>query len=210
MRDYLILRLQGLMQSWGGHTYEDYRPTGLFPTRSGVVGLLATCMGIDRQDNEKQNALAESFLYAARVDESKYSAQKITDFHTIMDARKVDGKANKNPVISRREYLCDARFTLAFQFHAGALYKLKDIQKAICHPVFTPFLGRRSCPLTHPLYDSIVQAQSLLDALSKIEPKRGTIYSEEEEGSPNRMIVRDVPLGNEKRQFGTRTVFIHA
>jgi len=102
------------------------------------------------------------------------------------------------------------RFTLAFQFHAGALYKLKDIQKAICRPVFTPFLGRRACPLTHPLYDSIMQARSLLDALSKIEPKRGTIYSEEEEGITNRMIVRDVPLGNGKRQFGTRTVFIHA
>ena len=36
MPEYLILKLQGVMQSWGGHTFEDYRPSGNFsdPLRS--------------------------------------------------------------------------------------------------------------------------------------------------------------------------------
>lgn len=50
MNQYLALKLQGVMQAWGGHTYEDLRHTELIPTRSGILGLLAACLGIDRQD----------------------------------------------------------------------------------------------------------------------------------------------------------------
>lgn len=34
---YLILKLEGPMQAWGGHTFEDYRPIQPFPTRSGIL-----------------------------------------------------------------------------------------------------------------------------------------------------------------------------
>lgn len=40
MRSYLILRLAGPMQAWGQPTFEGTRPTGRFPTRSGLLGLL--------------------------------------------------------------------------------------------------------------------------------------------------------------------------
>ena len=33
MKDFLILKLQGAMQAWGGHTYETFRPSYIFPTR---------------------------------------------------------------------------------------------------------------------------------------------------------------------------------
>lgn len=210
MREYLILRLQGVMQSWGGHTYEDYRPSGLFPSRSGLIGLLAACLGIDRQDNGRQQALSDSFLFAVRADESQHPVRKVTDFHTVMDARKVDGTVNKNPVVSRREYLYDICFTVAMQFKEESCFGMEDVKGAIQHPVYTPFLGRRSCPLGKPLFDSVIPADSLLSALSMIEPNRGTVYSEEAEGSPNRLVMRDMPLFTGKRQFSTRSVFIHA
>lgn len=47
MRSYLILRLAGPMQAWGQPTFEGTRPTGRFPTRSGLLGLLGACLGID-------------------------------------------------------------------------------------------------------------------------------------------------------------------
>ena len=47
MPRYLILRLDGPMQAWGTHTFEDFRPSNLFPTRSGLLGLLGACLGID-------------------------------------------------------------------------------------------------------------------------------------------------------------------
>lgn len=210
MNEYLILRLKGVLQSWGGHTFEDYRHSNLFPTRSGLVGLLAACLGIDRKDLENQKALSESFIYAVRVDETANRSHKITDFHTVKDARKVDGTPNKkNVVVSRREYLCDASFTVAMKFVDNAAFDSQKIIKFLQTPVYTPFLGRRSCSLCAPPFHSIVRAESLIKALETVEPFRGTIYSEEDEND-NRFIVRDVPLCNGKRQFATRTVFIHS
>jgi CRISPR system Cascade subunit CasD len=209
MNEYLILRLKGILQSWGGHTYEDYRPSNLFPTRSGLVGFLAACVGIDRTDLKNQKALSDSFAYAVRVDETTNRSHKITDFHTVLKARRVSGKAGDDPIVSRREYLCDASFTVALKFIDNAVFDPQKIIKFLQTPVFTPFLGRRSCPLCVPPFHSIVPADSLIEALSKVEPFRGTIYSEEDEND-NHFVVRDVPLCNGKRQFATRTVFIHS
>jgi CRISPR system Cascade subunit CasD len=208
MNEYLILRLRGVLQSWGGHTFEDYRPSNLFPTRSGLVGLLAACLGIDRKDIVQQKALSDSLRYAVRVDESTYRFYKITDFHTILKARRVSGKAGDDPVVSRREYLCDASFTAALWLTDTTVFSVQNIIDHLQKPVFTPFLGRRSCPLCVPPFHSIVHAESLIKALDAVEPFRGTIYSEEEIND-NRFVVRDVPLCNGKRQFATRTVFIH-
>ena len=209
MNEYLILRLKGVLQSWGGHTFEDYRPSNLFPTRSGLVGLLAACLGIERKDLEKQKALTDSFQYAVRVDKTPFLFHKITDFHTVLKARRVSGKAGDDPVVSRREYLCDASFTVAMKLMDNATFDSQKIVTFLQKPVFTPFLGRRSCPLSVPPFHSVVPAKSLIEALSKVDPCRGTIYSEEDEND-NHFIVRDVPLCKGKRQFATRTVYIHS
>jgi CRISPR system Cascade subunit CasD len=210
MNEYLILRLRGVLQSWGGHTFEDYRPSNLFPTRSGLVGLVAACLGIERKDLKNQKALSDSFLYAVRVDETTHRVHKITDFHTVKDARKVDGTPNKkNVVVSKREYLCDVSFTVAMRFMVAGAFNYQKVVDYLKKPVFTPFLGRRSCPLSVPLFHSVVPAKSLIEALSKIDPGRGTIYSEEDEND-NHFIVRDVPLCKGKRQFASRTVYIHS
>ena len=209
MSKYLILRLRGVLQSWGGHTFEDYRPSNLFPTRSGLIGLLAACLGIDRRDSRKQKDLSDSFRYAVRVDETSNRFHKITDFHTVLKARRVSGKAGDDPVVSRREYLCDASFTVAIKFSANAKFNSQEIATSLQKPIFTPFLGRRSCPLSVPLLHSIIKADSLIKALETVEPNRGIIYSEEDEND-NRFVVRDVPLCNGKRQFATRIVYIHS
>ena len=209
MNEYIILRLKGVLQSWGSHTYEDYRPSNLFPTRSGLAGLLAACLGIDRKDLENQKALSDSFRYAVRVDETENRFYKITDFHTVLKARRVSGKAGDDPVVSRREYLCDTSFTVALRLTDKTVFNVQRIIDHLQKPIFTPFLGRRSCPLNVPPFHSIVHAESLIKALDAVEPFRGTIYSEEDEND-NRFIVRDVPLCNGKRQFATRTVYIHS
>jgi len=56
------------MQAWGTHTYEDFRPSNLYPTRSGLLGLLAACLGIERADHAGQAALAASVKFSVRVD----------------------------------------------------------------------------------------------------------------------------------------------
>lgn len=215
MSDFLMLRLRGVMQAWGGHTYEDYRPSHNFPTRSGIEGLLAACLGLEREDHAAQSTLAESFVFAVRADEilapgmeQPLTMRKTTDFHTVMEARKVDGKANKNPVISRREYLCDRQFTMALQFKADAAFSLEQVAEAVRRPYYTPFLGRRSCVLSAPLFLAVHSAADLRGALDATEPGRGVIYSADLP-SDNRIDIRDRRDFSAKRRFAKRTLYIH-
>ncbi|MGF1545922.1 MAG: type I-E CRISPR-associated protein Cas5/CasD [Thiotrichales bacterium] len=219
MPRFLILRLDGPMQAWGTHTYEDFRPSNLYPTRSGLLGLLAACLGIERTDHAEQSRLAASVDFSVRVDSTverpgrnKPVAKpgvKLPDFHTVMDARKVDGSANKFPVVSRREYLFDAAFTVAVGGREGARYTLDQLAVALCSPCYTPSLGRRSCPPTRPLLDGEpVEAGDALDALRQVSGHGELIYSESEE-SLQPLRLRDVPLHGRHRQFGTRVVYLH-
>lgn len=45
----LLLRLAGPLQSWGTHSKYLWRDTARFPTRSGVVGMLAAGLGRERE-----------------------------------------------------------------------------------------------------------------------------------------------------------------
>jgi len=216
MADYLIIKLQGTMQAWGSHTYEDYRPSHIFPTRSGIVGLLAACLGIDREDVIKREALNNSLTkLTVRADPrclgsktTPFKMHKITDFHTVQNARKVDGASRKEAIVSRREYLCDAEFSIAMIFDKEQGYSLEEIHQAIKKPYFTPFLGRKSCPLQRPLFEAIVTADNAQTALVDIAPMRGTLYSEESLKNAVPMEVRDIPMPTAVRQFSTRTVNI--
>jgi CRISPR system Cascade subunit CasD len=218
MSRYLILRLDGPMQAWGTHTFEDFRPSNLYPTRSGLLGLLAACLGIERSDHDGQAALAASVAFSVRVDtavkrpDRKQSMNKpglkLPDFHTVMDARKVDGKANKFPVVSRREYLYDAAFTVAVGTKPDAPLALDAIADALRRPLYTPTLGRRACPPARPVFDGEAEAANAVEALRKASGSGALIYSESlQSGQP--LSLRDVPLHGNKRQFGMRIVYLH-
>jgi CRISPR system Cascade subunit CasD len=220
MPRFLVLRLDGPMQAWGTHTFEDFRPSNLFPTRSGLLGLLGACLGIDRRDHVGLEQLAASVEFTVRVDRSvprpeieesiQKAAVKLPDFHTVLAARKVDGSANKNPVVSRREYLFDAAFTVAIGEKSGAPVSLETIAHALRQPCFTPVLGRRSCPIARPLLDGdIVEATDAKTALANMQPAGGIIYAEGELVSEQPMRIRDVPMQGRHRQFGTRQVYVH-
>lgn len=208
MKSYLALKLQGVMQAWGGHTFEDLRHTEVIPTRSGILGLLAACLGIDRLDVEQQEALAASVKIAVRADmRGSLGTERMTDFHTVKDARKVDGKANPYPVVSYREYLCDAHFTVLLEEQPGAAYSCADIARAVRYPIYTPFLGRRSCALSRPLYEAEIQAKDAWAALSLVEPCQGVVYSEQPSAGDAQLVpFRDIPMYRRKRQFSTRNV----
>ncbi len=210
-KEYLILKLSGTLQAWGKHTYEDYRPTHLFPTRSGLLGLLAACLGLNREDLVSQNALNKSVSLAVRADDNDRDIpiSIITDFHTIQGVPKASGAINAYAVITKREYLCDAQFTVALEFRAEASYNLAAVAEAVKNPFYTPFLGRRSCPCSRPLFDQVVQANSLNEALAQTPPHKGISYSEVAPQTNYQCIqVRDVPQFK-NRQFNKRVVYIY-
>jgi CRISPR system Cascade subunit CasD len=209
MPSFLILKLDGVMQAWGDHTYEDYRPTVGFPTRSGLLGLVAGCMGIERLDRVALAELDKSLCFSVRVDSQK--AIKLTDFHTVLQARKVNiRKSSEYPVVSRREYLCDAKFSIAVELSAHAGMTLEIIEDALKRPVFTPVLGRRSCPICRPLLVQTVAAMDALAALGQCEPNEGVVYTDSPALLNDRQIrLRDVPQYAGVRQFSSRMVSVY-
>jgi CRISPR system Cascade subunit CasD len=219
MGDFLILKLHGPMQAWGEHTFEGLRPSANFPTRSGVLGLLGACLGIMRSDLERLQILADSVGMAVRVDKRSVTRKegaarslrmvKMTDYHTVKDAREdYVGLKSHETIQTWREYLYDAEFTVALWSKSNAALTLDDLEQAVRKPHFTPYLGRRSCPLARPLFQARVEAQDVLDALKEIAPHGGTIYSEEK-ADVRMKRVRDVPLIHQPRQFAGRNLYVH-
>lgn len=149
----LLLRLAGPLQSWGTHSKYLRRDTARFPTRSGVVGLLAAALGREREAPlDDLTALSMT----VRVDRP---GVVLSDFHTVGGGLSavdtvitVDGKRRsegKGTLVSKRQYLADAAFTLALTSDNAQL--LHSCAAALRDPHWPLFLGRRSCPPEGPI-----------------------------------------------------------
>ncbi|MFF8565826.1 type I-E CRISPR-associated protein Cas5/CasD [Streptomyces albidoflavus] len=149
----LLLRLAGPLQSWGTHSKYLWRDTARFPTRSGVVGMLAAGLGREREAPvDDLTALSMT----VRVDRP---GVVLTDFHTVgggLPADEtvitVDGKRRgegKGTLVSKRQYLADAVFTVALTSDDAEL--LHRCAAALRDPHWPLFLGRRSCPPEGPV-----------------------------------------------------------
>jgi len=219
MYDFLILKLHGVLQAWGKHTYETYRPSELFPTRSGVTGFLSAALGIPRKDEKGILTLNRSYVYAVRLDshpqEKLVRSSIMNDFHTVLRVRTVEKKVSET-IISRREYLEDSRFTLAIRLSDSPEFSLDEIESALKRPYFTLFLGRKSCPITRPPFEKRIHADGFFSALKSTygfeKSYSGIVYSEEPANGEKdekhmEIIVRHVPMGN--RRFATRSVYIY-
>ncbi len=219
MRDFLILKLHGPMQAWGEHTFEGSRPSANFPTRSGILGLLGACLGINRNDKGRLENLATSIGLAVRVDTRQllrsdgtlkgFQVVKMIDYHTVKGAREDYVGLKKHDTIQTwREYLYDAEFTVALWNHTNAALHIAQIESAVKQPLFTPYLGRRSCPISRPLFEARLQSPDILTAFNEIQPIGGTLYSEEKIGDRMKR-VRDVPLIQQPRQFASRNLYVY-
>jgi len=214
MQPYLILRLAGPMQAWGQPTFEGTRPVAAFPTRSGLLGLLGACLGIRREDKSGLQRLADSVRFAVRCDERTVNDRplkpsKLTDYHTVQGAREnYRGLKSHETIQTWREYLCDAEFTVVVWCTENASIALEELADKSRKPVFTPYLGRRSCPLSKPLYLGECSATDPLTALAMFEVA-GVVYSEEPlKEDDRRFRVRDEPIISLPRQFAARDWFV--
>ncbi|MBB5933941.1 type I-E CRISPR-associated protein Cas5/CasD [Streptomyces zagrosensis] len=133
----LLLRLAGPLQSWGSAARFNRRSTENAPTKSGVLGLLASAQGRTR-DADLSDLVALRF--GVRIDQP---GSRLRDFHTAHHAD--SGKAMP---LSERFYLADAVFVAGLE---GDTLLLQRLYEALLEPRFLPFLGRRSCPPSQPL-----------------------------------------------------------
>lgn len=204
----LLLRLAGPLQSWGRGSRFDFRDTDTVPTQSGVVGLIASAMGIQRHDQAKLAKLALLHMGVLVVKKGKL----LVDYHTAMGAVKADGTFDEKETIqSQRQYLCDAEFLVGLESNDEKL--LRDIEHHLCFPTWQPFLGRKSCPPSKPIFVGI-EPTDLQETLKSPEILRG--YGVKAQKDPYRLVIQsddsraalrmDVPVDFEQRIFSVRTV----
>lgn len=161
----LILRLEGLLQSWGEHSKWDWRDTALFPSKSGIIGIIGCAMGIDR-DSPLFAQMSDQISIAVRRDRA---GTVVTDFQTVQ-ARQIINAMGKprgegNTLITYRSYLQDACFTVAVN---GEERVLKNIASALNKPKWQVYLGRKSCIPSRPVYETLTEEyESAEDAIKK-------------------------------------------
>ncbi|MDE6005728.1 MAG: type I-E CRISPR-associated protein Cas5/CasD [Oscillospiraceae bacterium] len=204
----LLLRLAGPLQSWGSESKFEVRRTMGFPTKSGVIGMLASALGYSREDSlDKLNKLK----FGVRVDRE---GRLIRDYHTAM---------GEKPYVTNRYYLSDAIFLVGLESDDRNF--LNAVENALKNPAFPLFLGRRSCPPTMPLLLGIRDAnlmtslknerwlleewrQKWIDKYNKAECKLRIITDSDDNDG---IVIRDVPISFSPihRKFGWRRVKEH-
>jgi CRISPR-associated protein Cas5/CasD subtype I-E len=208
--EYLVIRIQGLLMSFGEGDHWDVRGTNKFPTKSFIVGLIAAGLGLSRNATTKLRELSQGFSFACREDSSPGF---LRDYHTILDTMKADGKRNKNAVVSPRHYLSDGCYTV--------LLGIKNIENkqriinAFTDPVWPPYLGRKSCVPSAPLFrGEIVKADNDYEAFKLVKTIKSTeedrVYSCVGETEHGRMsFVKDDIVSFEPRIYKDRKVFYY-
>ena len=133
----LLLKFAAPLQAWGDAARFVRRTTRREPTKSGVVGLLASALGRGREEPVEDLAQLEMGV------RTEQRGRLVRDFQT---ERSLDGR--RTMPLSHRYYLADACFLVAL---AGERGQLAELERALGAPRWPLYLGRRSCPPAEPV-----------------------------------------------------------
>jgi CRISPR system Cascade subunit CasD len=184
MARFLIFQLAGPMASWGEIAVGEDRGSAPRPTRSAILGILASALGIRRSHEEAQRSLAMALRLAVVVCDTGLF---LRDYHTtqvpssvatkgwsvttrrdemevIAWSRRAKGQAGE-AILSFRDYRCDGRWIVAVESVPDGAGDLDRLCDALRTPALTPFLGRKACPLALPMEPQVVEAGDLIHAL---------------------------------------------
>lgn len=134
------------MQSWGLRGRATIRDTATEPSKSGVVGLLCSALGVSR-DDESGIARLAALRMGVRVDREGVLER---DYHTAQNVPTTSGSGHRT-VESQRYYLADALFLVVLEGDPGLLGELTH---ALLRPRWPLYLGRRAFVPTRPLIAS--------------------------------------------------------
>ena len=155
---YLPLWFDAPLQSWAFASRFQRRVTGLFPTKSGVIGLICAALGLAKGSDEERTKLPQ--LAALRMiawhfprlspggSKEPFMMQRLEDFHTVLNTRRASGAINSDPVVTHRQYLLEARFGVQL---SGQATLLGEIAAALLNPRWGVWFGRKSCLPAAPI-----------------------------------------------------------
>lgn len=179
-QQFLLWTLYAPMASFGDVAVGGKRPSFTYPTKSSIVGMLSSALGLRRSDSGQIEALGNSLRFAVQVEKEGI---RMTDFHTMQSIKQPALNKNKwvqtrrdelhprfkqsydhNTVLSSRDYICNAIFTIAVWVNTNSPYSLNDLKAALEKPRFVLYAGRKSCPIALPPAPRVITESTLKDA----------------------------------------------
>jgi CRISPR system Cascade subunit CasD len=191
----LILRLEGPLMSFGDTAIDEIRPTRLLPGRSLLTGLIGNALGYEHRNVDALQRLQERLRFAARLDQP---GQALVDYQTAelkqndplwttrgVPAERAGGAGSySGPALRYRHYRANSKVTVALTLDPlEETPDLDALERALVRPERPLFIGRKGCPPSRPLFDSVVEAESLVGALDRLEG-RGRIETEAVDAEP--------------------------
>lgn len=215
MGDYLVFTLAANIAAMGDLAGHERRGTLAWPGRSAILGLLAAAAGVRRDERERLKAFDALKIAVGVYDDGA----PLRDYHTVQTvptaaARRPDSRPDAlrraggkvNTTITLRDYRVGALYAVALR---GA--PLAPLEAALRRPVFTLYLGRKSCPLSAAPRPRIVPAAGPVEALGQAAlpdfrpPARlKLVVSDEDLGGGWIERRNDVPLDREGWHFTSR------
>lgn len=186
MPDFLVFQLHGVLASWGDIAVGEHRPSAGHPSKSAITGLLAAAIGIQRSDDQAHLRLNQDYRFAVCVRES---GELLRDYHTVQvpggkreyASRRDEilfDQQNLNTILSQRDYRTDALYQIAIECCADApAYSLEVLREKLLNPYFTLYLGRKSCPISLPLFPQIVTNDSLKQAFDQYPLEKAAVWT---------------------------------
>ena len=170
---FLTFALAAPLGAMGAVAVGERREGWARPARSAVLGLVAGCLGVRRDDEEAHASLEREVGLALLVEAA---GRPLQDYHTAqMPPRRFGGQPTRraelaapdlNTVLTRREYRQDVLCLGALWTRAEGCWAVGAIEEAMRRPRFTLYLGRKSCPLGLPLAPRVISAADPAAALA--------------------------------------------
>ncbi len=176
--DWLVLRLEAPLLSFGDVAIDQYGPTRDFPSASMLTGLFANALGWHWSDRLAHQTLQDRILFGVC---SKLTTNVLIDVQNaqLFKADKAwttsgvpagrGGASYGAPHRRTRDYLADQSTTVVIRLEpADESPTLKRLANALDQPARPLYIGRKPCLPTCRLMDGWVKAESVYEALSDL------------------------------------------
>lgn len=214
---FLPVLLDAPMMSWGIASRFERRATALHPTRSAILGMVCAALGAAKGSSLESDwltLLATVRLTVFAIPRTPAGSpwptpiRRLEDFHTVSGTRTAENKLRQDAVISRRQYLLDARFAAILEGPRGVLQPVAD---ALRNPRWGIWFGRKCCIPAAPVLRSDSPVNTLDEAMARLgladrSLERFTVVTEVSDFADGTDTLPDVPVSFETREFAPRRI----
>ncbi len=233
---YLLLWFEAPLQSWGSDSKFGRRDTQIFPTKSGVLGLVCSALGAGGEQRAllaEFAPLSQTVISFVPYEPKAGSAMKqdreplLRDFHmvgsgydkqdpweSLLTPKTSEGKpaVGGGSKMTYRYYLQDAAFAVVLEVPSE---KADTIASALQNPAWSIYLGRKNCTPTDFVYrgkfdsevHAIEHARAVANPKSRMEDFR-VVHGVLSEGEADEVFtLNDVPVQfGEDKRYSDRQV----